>query len=539
MSIHFRIRCSKGLQDAIMTKSKQTNREDTMAKENNRGRDGILKKIEDLGNALPHPAMIFVMLSVAIVIISFIISLLGAKVTYLEARTGELVTITAENLLSAEGLRYIFNSATKNFTGFAPLGTVLVAMLGVGVAEWSGLINASLKKLLSNVHPRLLTAVVVFAGIMSNVASDAGYVVVIPLGAIMFAGAGRHPIAGLAAAFAGVSAGFSANLLVGTLDPLLGGITNAALESVGETYEVLATGNYYFMIASTFLLTFLGAVVTEKVVEKNLGSYEGDYTPNSDKLTAVENKGLRNALVSLLLFAVVMLVLTVPENAVFKSLDANGNLNLNEFLGNGLILMILLVFLIPGYVYGKTVGKIKDSGDLVESMTEAMKSMGGYLVLSFFAAQFVAYFGKSNLGIILSVSGAEFLENIGFKGLPLIIAFILISALLNLFMGSASAKWAIMAPIFVPMMLRLGLSPELTQVAYRIGDSTTNIISPLMVYFPMIVVFAKRYDKKSGIGTIISTMLPYSLVFLAGWTVMLAFWYFVGLPLGPGAGIYF
>lgn len=508
-----------------------------MATENKKS-NGILNRIEKIGNALPHPAVLFVILSIAIVIISFIVSKLGTAVTYFDAREGKDVTIMAENMLSAAGLRYIFNSATKNFTGFAPLGTVLVAMLGVGVAEWSGLINASLKKLLLNVNPRLLTAVIVFAGIMSNVASDAGYVVVIPLGAIMFAGAGRHPIAGLAAAFAGVSAGFSANLLIGTLDPLLGGITNAALASVGENYEVLTTANYYFMIVSTFVLTILGTIVTERIVEKNLGVYDGDFVPNNEKLTEQENKGLKNALISLVIFAVVMLLLTVPKNAILKSLDASGNLNINEFLNNGLIFMILLVFAIPGYVYGKTVGKIKDSNDLVEAMTDAMKSMGGYLVLAFFASQFVAYFGKSNLGLILSVKGAGFLESIGFTGLPLVLGFILLSAFINLFMGSASAKWAIMAPVFVPMMMRLGLSPELTQAAYRIGDSSTNIISPLMSYFAMIVVFAKRYDKKSGIGTIISTMLPYSLVFLAGWTLLMIFWYALKLPLGPGAGLF-
>lgn len=505
---------------------------------NKKERRSALKTIEVVGNALPHPAILFVILSVAVVIISYIVFLIGTEVTYFDARVGENVTITAENLLSAAGLRYIFNSATTNFTGFAPLGTVLVAMLGVGVAEWSGLINTALKKLLTNVPASLLTAVVVFAGIMSNVASDAGYVVVIPLGAIMFAGAGRHPIAGLAAAFAGVSAGFSANLLIGTLDPLLGGITNAALAAAGSTHEVLPTANYFFMFASTFLLTILGTIVTEKIVEKNLGTYHGDYMPTKEKITDIENKGLKNAGIALLIFAVVMLVLTVPENAILKSVNADGDLTITEFLSKGLIFMILLVFLIPGLVYGKTVGKIKNSNDLVESMTDAMKSMGGYLVLAFFAAQFVSYFGKSNLGTILSVKGAEFLEGIGFTGLPLIIGFIFVSAFLNLFMGSASAKWAIMAPIFVPMMMRLGLSPELTQVAYRIGDSTTNIISPLMSYFAMIVVFAKKYDKESGIGTIISTMVPYTLVFLAGWIAMIILWYALNLPLGPGAFIH-
>lgn len=512
-----------------------------MARKNQDGtakRGGAIKAIETIGNALPHPAIIFVILTAVIVIISFFVARSGLQVTYYDAKQAKDVTVGAVNMLSAEGLRYFFNSATSNFTGFAPLGTVLVAMLGVGVAEWSGLINAALKKLLSNVPGHLLTAVVVFAGIMSNIASDAGYVVVIPLGAIVFAGAGRHPLAGLAAAFAGVSAGFSANLLIGTLDPLLTGITNEALKAAGSDYKVLATGNYYFMIVSTFLLTLLGTLVTEKIVEPNLGVYTGEYRPDAEKLTAIEKKGLRNAGIALLIFVLIMAYLTVPANAILKQPDANGVNNINYFMSNGLIFMILLLFLIPGYAYGKTTGKIKTTDDLVESMTSAMKSMGGYLVLAFFAAQFVAFFGKSNLGTILSVEGANFLETIGFKGIPLVVSFIIISGFLNLFMGSASAKWAIMAPIFVPMMMELGLTPELTQVAYRIGDSSTNIITPLMNYFAMIVVFAKRYDKDSGLGTLISTMVPYSVIFMIFWIILLILWMLIGLPLGPGAPLF-
>lgn len=432
--------------------------------------NGFLKGIENIGNALPHPAMIFVILSALVIVISALVAKFGAPVTYYDAKAGEEVTKKAVSLLNVEGLRYIFNSATTNFTGFAPLGTVLVAMLGVGVAEWSGLINTSLKKMLAGVNPRFLTAMVVFAGVLSNVASDAGYVVVIPLGAIIFAGAGRHPIAGLAAAFAGVSGGFSANLIIGTIDPLLSNLTNEALRSAGIGYEVLATSNLYFMIVSTFILVLVGTIVTEKVVEKNLGRYTGDYVPTQDPVSEVENKGLRNAGIALLVFALIMGFLMFTPNAAFKTVDADGDLNLNEFMGNGLMLLILLAFLVPGLVYGKTVGKIKTSNDLVESMTEAMKSMGGYLVLSFFAAQFVSYFSYTNLGTILSVKGAGFLEAIGFKGFPLLIAFIIISAFLNLFMGSASAKWAIMAPIFVPMMFEMGLHPELTQAAYRIWN---------------------------------------------------------------------
>ena len=500
---------------------------------------GFLGQVERIGNALPHPAMIFVLLSAVIIVISAIAAKFGQPLTYYDARAGADVTVEAFSLLNAEGLRYIFNSATKNFTGFAPLGTVLVAMLGVGVAEWSGLINTSLKKLLTGVNPRLLTAVVVFAGIISNIASDAGYVVVIPLGAIVFASAGRHPIAGLAAAFAGVSGGFSANLIIGTTDPLLSGITNEALRSAGVAYQMDPTGNWFFMIASTFLLVIIGSFVTERIVEKNLGPYTGSFMPNHEPVTEVENKGLRNAGIALLLFVAVMAFLMFPSNAIFKTFEeAAGKLTLKEFMNNGLMLMILLLFLIPGFVYGKTVGKINNSNDLVASMTDAMRSMGGYLVLSFFAAQFVSYFGKTNLGTILSINGATFLDNIGFKGFPLIVGFILISAFLNLFMGSASAKWAIMAPIFVPMMLGLNLSPELTQAAYRIGDSTTNIITPLMSYFAMIVVFAKKYDEDSGLGTLISTMLPYTIAFLLGWTVLMGIWYFFNIPLGPGAFIH-
>lgn len=500
---------------------------------------GFLNHVERIGNALPHPAMLFVILSLIVVVASAIVAKVGKPVTFYNASLGEEVTVTATSLMNAEGLKYIFNSATKNFTGFAPLGTVLVAMLGVGVAEWTGLIDVSLRKLLSNAHPKLLTAVVIFAGIMSNIASDAGYVVVIPLGAIIFAGAGRHPIAGLAAAFAGVSAGFSANLLLGTLDPLLQGITNEALSSAGmEHLAIDPTANWYFMIVSTFVLTILGTIVTERIVEKNLGAYTGKYRPTQEPITDVENKGLRNAGIALLVFVIIMAFLMVPQNAVFRNEDANGKMVLTEFLGNGLLLAILLVFLIPGYAFGKTTGKIKSSNDLVESMTEAMRSMGSYLVLAFFASQFVAYFGHTNLGTILSVKGAEFLESVGFTGLPLVIGFIIVSAFLNLFIGSASAKWAIMAPIFVPMMANLGLTPALTQVAYRIGDSTTNIITPLMSYFAMIVVFAKRYDEDSGLGTLISTMIPYTAVFLVGWTVLMIIWYFFNLPLGPGAFIH-
>ncbi len=376
--------------------------------------------------------------------------------------------------------------------------------------------------------------------IVSNIASDAGYVVVIPLGAIVFAGAGRHPIAGLAAAFAGVSGGFSANLIIGPTDALLTGITNAALESANIDYSMSVTGNWYFMIASTVILTIVGTWVTTKIIEPRLGQYNGEYMPDDEPLTELENKGLRRAGIALLIFIVIMAVMLIPENGALRALDeASGQMTMDYFLSNGLIFAIFFLFAIPGLVYGMTIGKIKSSHDFVESMTESMKSMGSYIVLAFFAAQFINYFSYTNLGTILSVEGAKFLENIGFKGLPLIISFIVLAAFLDLFMGSASAKWAIMAPIFVPMMFKLGLTPELTQIAYRIADSVVNIITPLMSYFAMILVFMKRYDKRSGLGTLISTMLPYSIAFFISWVLLLVIWYFTSIPIGPDAYMHF
>lgn len=502
--------------------------------------NGLLGSIEELGNKLPHPVVIFVILALIIIVISEITARAGINASYFDPRTNEDVTTYAVSLMNKKGIAYIFNNATSNFTGFAPLGTVLVAMLGVGVAEWTGLIGDTLKKLIRSVPTRLLTAVVVLAGIVSNIASDAGYVVVIPLGAIVFAGAGRHPIAGLAAAFAGVSGGFSANLIIGPTDALLTGITNAALESANIDYSMSVTGNWYFMIASTVILTIVGTWVTTKIIEPRLGQYNGEYMPDDEPLTELENKGLRRAGIALLIFIVIMAVMLIPENGALRVLDeASGQMTMDYFLSNGLIFAIFFLFAIPGLVYGMTIGKIKSSHDFVESMTESMKSMGSYIVLAFFAAQFINYFSYTNLGTILSVEGAEFLENIGFKGLPLIISFIVLAAFLDLFMGSASAKWAIMAPIFVPMMFNLGLTPELTQIAYRIADSIVNIITPLMSYFAMILVFMKRYDKRSGLGTLISTMLPYSIAFFISWVLLLVIWYFTSIPIGPDAYMHF
>ena len=496
----------------------------------------FLNVVERGGNRLPHPVTIFVILSFIVILVSEIAARTNLTVSFYDARAKADATVAAVSLMNAEGLRYMLTSATSNFTGFAPLGTVLVAMLGVGVAEKTGLIGAALKKVVLGTPKKLITAVVILMGVMSNVASDAGYVVLVPLGAIVFLSFKRHPLAGIAAAFAGVSAGFSANLLLGTLDPLLSGITNEALKVGGSDITILPTANYYFMFVSTFLLTGLGVFVTEKIVEPRLGEYKGPQLIDSMDVSADEKKGLKWAGLALLIFSAIMLLLTVPGNALLRvPVEGEAVGSLQQFIRSGLVPTIMLFFLIPGIAFGMGSGTIKSDKDVVNGMTQAMASMGGYLVLAFAAAQFVAYFGYTKLGIILAVGGANFLESIGFVGLPLILAFIVVAALINLFIGSASAKWGIMAPVFVPMLLRLGITPEFTQLAYRIGDSTTNIISPLMSYFAVIVTFAQKYDKDTGIGTLISSMLPYSIIFLLGWSLLLIAWYFTGLPIGPDA----
>ncbi|EHM09218.1 putative p-aminobenzoyl-glutamate transporter [Thermanaerovibrio velox DSM 12556] len=497
----------------------------------------FLDVVEKGGNKLPHPATLFLILAVLVVVISGIAASSGVQVTYERVSEGkaEQVTVAAVSLMSKEGLRQIFSEAVSNFTGFAPLGTVLVAMLGVAVAEGTGLIQACLKKLVLSTPKKLITFVVVFAGVMSNIASDAGYVVLVPLGAIVFLGFKRHPLAGLAAAFAGVSGGFSANLLVGTIDPLLSGISQEAARIFQPGYVVNPTDNYYFMAVSTIVISIIGTWITEKVVEPRLGTYHGDHHDDHDlsSFTEEERRGLRMAGLSLILFTALILALVLPSNGVLR--DDQGKILGHTPFMMALVPIIAMGFLIPGVVYGICTGKVKNDKQVASLMGKGMSSMGSYIVLAFFAAQFVSYFKWSNLGIILAVKGANFLKATGMTGIALMIGFILVAAFINLFIGSASAKWAIMAPVFVPMFMGLGYTPAFTQLVYRIGDSCTNIITPLMSYFAVIVAFAQKYRKDIGMGTLISIMLPYSLAFLVGWSLLMIVWFFLGLPIGPGA----
>jgi len=495
----------------------------------------FLGVIERVGNALPHPAALFALFALIIAVLSWLMNLL--KVTAVNPKDGSL--IEPISLFSRSGLHWILENTVDNYTGFAPLGVVLVALLGIGVAEKSGLMGTGLRMLVKAAPRRLLTFVIVLAGVMSNMASDVGYVLLVPMGALIFMSVGRHPIAGLAAAFAGVSGGFSANLLLGTIDPLLAGLTQEAARIIDPEYTVTPACNYYFMVVSTFIIALVGTWVTEKIIVPRLGIYVGEVPVGADELrelTSAEKKGLVWAfLVSLALLGIVLAGL-LPTDGFLRHHETGSILH-SPFM-HGIVSFIFLGGMLTGIAYGIAAGSFRSQADVVQGMKEAMESLGLFLVLVFFAAQFVAYFKYTNLGLILAINGADLLKASGLGPIPLMLTFILLSAGINLCMGSASAKWAFMAPVFVPMFMLLGYSPELVQGVYRIGDSTTNMISPMMSFFALIVAFVQRYDPKAGMGTVIATMLPYSIAFTVFWMVLLVIWILTGKPLGPGAGLY-
>lgn len=495
----------------------------------------VLNWTERAGNALPHPATLFALFALAALLISALGHILGWEVIH----PGTKEIIRPVNLLSHDGLHRILLEMVDNFTGFAPLGIVLVAMLGIGIAEQSGLIHALIRLLVLNAPAKLLTFVIVFAGIVSNVAADVGYVLLIPLAGVIFLAVGRHPVAGMAAAFAGVSGGFSANLALGTVDPLLAGLSTEAAQILDSSYEVNPTANYYFMVASTFIIAFTGTFISERVIEPRLGTYKGKVQQEDqsfEKLTKKEKKGLLMALIALLGIVTLTLIGIIPEQGFLRGSD--GGL-LSSPLIRGVVAMLFITAGGMGLAYGFSTGSFKNDEDVINGMALSMKTLATYLVLVFFAAQFVAYFKWSNLGIIMAVKGAGLLMSANIGLIPLMILFILLSATINMLMGSASAKWAILAPIFIPMFMIMGYSPELSQVVYRIGDSVTNVISPMMSFFALIIAFYQKYEPKAGIGTIIATMVPYSMAFLFVWILLLVAWLLLGLPLGPDAGIHY
>lgn len=493
-----------------------------------------LNWLEKTGNNLPHPFILFFYLTTTVVLLTTLLSLIDVGAYH--PATGDRIEVL--NLLSSEGIHRIFSSVLSNFTGFAPLGQVLVIMLAVGLLDRLGLLANVLKAIVVAVPRKFITPMLIFVSVLSSVATDAGYVVLIPLGAALFASMKRHPIAGLAAAFAGVAGGFGANIIFTPGDSLLGGISEAAAHVIDPYYTFNILGNWYFMIASTFLLVIVGTFVTEKIVEPRLGVYKGeDNSHDGDinkEISPIEKRAMKWAGFTLLITGVLLSLLVIPS---WGPLRGEGSIVASPFFTN-LVVVLFFLFLIPGIVYGRMTKQIKSNNDIAKNFVETMSSMAGFITLAFMASQFVGFFAQSNLGAILAIAGGNFLQEIGFTGFGLIVAFMLISAFVNLFIGSASAQWLIFAPIFIPMLMQLGYSPEFIQLAYRVGDSITNPVSPLLTYLALIITFAQKYDKKAGMGTITATMIPYSIFFGIFWIGLVGLWMLLGLPIGPGAYIF-
>ncbi|MBK9149634.1 MAG: AbgT family transporter [Saprospiraceae bacterium] len=493
--------------------------------------DKSLDFIEKAGNKLPDPAILFFILMITVWILSALLS--GISFSEIDPRSGNPIAIN--NLLTGKALAAFLAGMVKTFTDFAPLGIVLVAMLGVGVAEYAGFINAGIKALLSVTPKVLLTPMLILVAIVSHTATDAGYVLVIPLGGVIYYAAGRHPIAGIAAAFAGVSGGFSANFVPSGIDPLLQGFTQSAAQIIDPAIQLNPLNNWFFTSASSLVIILLGWLLTDKIVEPRLSTMKLDEDiaeqPKMDRLDAREKKAFIRACVVMLLSLVVLFVWAWPADSALRSED--GQLTaLSAPIMKSIVPLIFIIFLIPGVVYGWTSGTFKKSKDVIDSMTKAMSGMSYYIVMAYFCALFIDAFGKSNIGALLALKGADTLKALSLPGQVTIVGIVLLTAFVNLFVGSASAKWALISPIMVPMLMQLGISPDLTQAAYRVGDSVSNIITPLMPYFPLVVVFCHKYVKGTGIGTLVSIMLPYSIVFLIVWTIFLLIYWGTGIPLG-------
>ncbi|MEK4129655.1 AbgT family transporter [Solibacillus sp. FSL W8-0474] len=488
--------------------------------------DRFLNGIETAGNKLPDPITIFAILAGLVLLASWLMNKIG--LTAVSPTSGE--TLEVVNLLSKEGLHQILTNMVSNFTSFAPLGIVIVAMIGIGVAEHSGLITTMMKKTVLSAPKSLIVPVLIFTAIFGSVATDAAYIILPPIAAMIFMSIGRHPLVGMVAAYAAIAGGFSANILITSLDVLLVGITQEAARLVDPDFTGLATMNYYFMAVSTVLLIAVATWVTVKIVEPRFGKYEGKVEV-LEKVTPKESKALIWATVSALIYIAILLVTVLPENGILRG--ENGAFLQSPFM-SGIVPLMLFLFLIPGIVYGMVVGTIKSDRDVAGMMFKSMADLSSFIVLAFVAAQMIAFFSWSNIGTILAIKGAETLQAMNFTGVPMFIGFIFIVALVNLLMASASAKWVLLAPIFVPMFMYLGYSPAVTQMAYRVGDSITNPITPLLAYFAMLLAFARKYDKNIKMGTLISALIPYSIFFAIMWIILFSVWLLLGLPMGPG-----
>lgn len=499
--------------------------------------DRFLNTVEAAGNRLPDPASLFILLAVVVVLLSCVLGTMGTSAVH--PGTGKVIKVV--NLLSVSGFRMMWGKAVSNFSGFAPLGMVLVCVIGAGVAEKSGFLAAFMQKVLGKAAPAIVTFVIILVGINGNVAGDAAFVVLPPVAGVIFLGMGRHPLLGVFCGFAAVAAGFCANLMLGMSDSLAYGFTEAAARMIDPNYMESPAINYYFLVVSCFVLATVGTIVTEKFMAPrfagaDLSKYEID--PDAAVLTPEKSKAVNKAIIAVIITLLAIFAMCVGADPILGDPKTHSVMNGGSPFMRGIILTVTIVLFVPGAVYGFASGKYKNDKDMFADVSQAFKDISSYILLCFFCAQFTSYFAWSNLGAVIAIKGAGFLQAMHFTGVPLIISLIFVSCIINIFIGSASAKWAILAPVMVPMMMILGYDPAVTQVAYRIGDSITNPLSPLFYYFPLILGFARKYEKDTGMGTIIANMLPYSIAFTIAWVILLTIWVVFNLPLGPGGGIY-
>lgn len=488
----------------------------------------IFFKVERVGNSLPHPIYIFIFLSILVSIISAIFS--GKVITN---KNGNILMI--KNLLNHEGISWILKNCVKNFINFPPLGMVIVTMFGIGLAEETNFLKTLLKFCIIKAPKSFVTAIVIFSGIMGNIAGSAVFIIIPPLGAIIFKSLKKHPIAGLAAGFIGVSGGLSANLLITPTDVINAGITDLSAKIIDPNFSVDPSANWYFMIASTFILTIIGTLIIDKIIEPKLDRFEDYNEGELTTLTTEEKRALKISGITTLIYLLILLLTIIPKNGILRS--PQGTIVPSPFL-DSMIPILTLLFFIPAFTYGKITKQLKDKNDLIKLLSKSLSGLSNFILLCFFAAQFVNFFSYTNLGVWISITGANYLESTNFSGIPVTLLFILFCTFTNFFIGSLSAKWTILAPIFVPMFMELGLSPSFTQAAFRIADSVTNPISPLEPFIPFILITMQKYNPKYGLGTLISIMFPLSIAFLFFWTLLLIIWYNLNLPLGPMANIF-
>ena len=538
----------------------------------------ILDGIEQVGNKVPHPAVLFLGLCIGLILLSQVLAWAGWRATYEEVKPpaqpveqyglggstlpGELLpgaqadassyevvveTAEVESLLSRDGVAFLFTSFVGNFMGFTAMGIILIVMIGVGVSEVSGLIASLIRKLVAASSPGILTYIIVALGVISSIASDAGYLVLIPLGAAAFHTVGRHPLAGMAAAFAGVAGGFGVNFLITPTDAVLTEITNEAIGLVESGRTVDITDNLYFGIASTLVLTVLLALVSTRMIEPRLGDYDPGFAPSGDELRdqpdtfervtpGDDARGLRFAGLAFIGALVGVLALTLPSDAPLRHPETGSIIGTSPFM-DGLIVIIALMFLAAGLGYGRGAGTLRTSTEVIDAITKSWAGMAGLLFLFLLIAQFIAYFNYSNIPKIAAVKLGDLIESSSIGDLWLLLAAMGVTIVVGIIMPQAIAKWALLAPIFIPLFLRLGIEPQTVLASYRVADSPINIVTPIMAYFPLIVVFAARYDKRSGIGTVIALMLPYFVALTVVWTLLFVAWFLLGIPLGPGAPV--